>query len=331
MNMHTDNDSAIMYQSFELRMIKILGVLGVHTVFILSIYVFADMELLESVKTFYSYLLVTIVEWFSNFGTSSFLYSILMGLYIIILILFYIPTILNLVRDLFSRTPILIIEKDTIKVPIPYMIRPYHIKISTFYWKTFLMYIFPYKRSLYFCSLDKNKQCIFKQYEDETKKYLTLVQHSDANLAFYSRTKFKQRLRQFLNDHGIQGELVELEKAKKSDIEKNKKNKLIETICIMVSFILFLIMMKDNPIFLDAFRTHVQPNKLQGLFLITSMSGGLSLARLIFSVKDARYLYKKLQHKEKIESNHIKQFLINVSSAIGFGVLYSILLYMLMF
>ncbi|WP_128894347.1 hypothetical protein [Longirhabdus pacifica] len=201
----------------------------------------------------------------------------------------------------------------------------YRYKFST-QWKAILMYMFPYIPSLYLCSLNRNKPFNFKQYE--LQKNITLLYHPDATLAFRWEKEFKYRLSQFLNDDGIQGEVVQLEKSEKSDIE-NKKNKLIETICVIISFIVFFIMMKDTQIFYDAFHSPVQPNKIQGLFFIIAASGGGALARLIFTVKDAKYLYEKLKHKEKIESKHIKQFLIHVGSAIGFGVLYSIHLYIL--
>uniref|UniRef100_UPI0013E8F0E1 hypothetical protein n=1 Tax=Longirhabdus pacifica TaxID=2305227 RepID=UPI0013E8F0E1 len=128
------------------------------------------------------------------------------------------------------------------------------------------------------------------------------------------------RLRQFLNDHAIQGEAI-------SDIENKRKNgefNITEIICIIISFIVWTII-----VFNSSFSFSSSQRGL-ALFFIIAFAGGMFLARLISSIKDARYLYKKLQHKEIIESKDIKQFLIHVGSMIGFGVLYFTPIYLVM-
>uniref|UniRef100_UPI0013E8E861 hypothetical protein n=1 Tax=Longirhabdus pacifica TaxID=2305227 RepID=UPI0013E8E861 len=131
------------------------------------------------------------------------------------------------------------------------------------------------------------------------------------------------RLRQFLNDHAIQGEAI-------SDIENKSKNgEFIKTeiICMFISYFVWTIIMLIS---FDSWFPFSSSLGGLALFFIIVQAGGMFLARLISSIKDTKYLYEKFKRKEQIESKDIKQFLIRVGSMIGFGVLYFTTIYFVM-
>ncbi|WP_164931706.1 hypothetical protein, partial [Longirhabdus pacifica] len=143
-------------------------------------------------------------------------------MYIIFLLFFYILPIISVIGNVFARVPLLIIEEQNIKAPLRHKQTKTDKLVAgkqIYYmpenspeqiWKTLLLYIFPFLPHLYLLSLDKVKTISISQYE--SKKNSLFIHHPDATLSFVQTKKQTHRLRQFLNDHAIQGEAI-------SDIE----------------------------------------------------------------------------------------------------------------
>ncbi|WP_206099781.1 hypothetical protein, partial [Longirhabdus pacifica] len=66
MNMHTQENKHVFYQSFLIQLPVIMFMLFLHGMAIACLFVIFQGSLLESINTFYCYFLVTITEWFSN-------------------------------------------------------------------------------------------------------------------------------------------------------------------------------------------------------------------------------------------------------------------------